>query len=105
MTQNSGGVMIASKLTHPQEETMDSVWQVLEEKRRRDREMLEKWKRQKWEGLQSVFSRTLQSKKPANQARVEKILEHSDIVWSRYGSETIEELAEKIVKALIEQEK
>jgi len=48
MTQNSGGVMIASKLTHPQEETMDSVWQVLEEKRRRDREMLEKWKRQKW---------------------------------------------------------
>ena len=43
--------------------------------------------------------------KSANQARVEQILEGSDIVWSRYGSETIEELAEKIVKALMGQEK
>ena len=43
--------------------------------------------------------------KSANQARVEQILEGSDIVWSRYGSESIEELAEKIVKALMGLEK
>ena len=43
--------------------------------------------------------------KSANQARVEQILEQSDIVWSRYGSETIEDLANKIVKALVGLEK
>lgn len=29
-----------------------------------------------------------------------KTLENSDIVWSRYGSDTIQELAERIMKAL-----
>jgi hypothetical protein len=43
--------------------------------------------------------------KSANIARVEQILEYSDIVWSKYGSDTIEKLAEKIVKALMGQEK
>ena len=43
--------------------------------------------------------------KSANIARVEQILEYSDIVWSKYGSDTIEELAEKIVSALMGQEK
>ncbi len=36
----------------------------------------------------------------AKRAIVEQILEYSDIVWSKYGSETIEELAEKIVNEL-----
>ena len=36
----------------------------------------------------------------AKRAIVEQILEYSDIVWSKYGSETIEELAEKIVKKI-----
>jgi hypothetical protein len=35
-----------------------------------------------------------------NQKKVVAILEQSDIVWSRYGSDTIEELADKIVKRL-----
>lgn len=43
--------------------------------------------------------------KSANQARVEQILESSDIVWCKYGSESIEDLAEKIVKALMGLEK
>ena len=28
------------------------------------------------------------------------ILNYSDIVWTRYGSESVEELAEKILKAI-----
>ena len=36
----------------------------------------------------------------AKRAKVEQILEYSDIVWGKYGSETIEELAEKIVNEL-----
>ncbi len=35
------------------------------------------------------------------QQRTVGILEQSDIVWSKYGSETIEELAERIVAALL----
>ncbi len=35
------------------------------------------------------------------QQRTVVILEQSDIVWSKYGSETIEELAERIVAGLL----
>ncbi len=52
-----------------------------------------------WDEIEEQRTRV---EKSANQARVEQILEHSDIVWGRYGSDTIEELAEKIVKALME---
>lgn len=36
------------------------------------------------------------------QKQIENILHSSDIVWSKYGSETIEELAAKIVRAVEE---
>lgn len=36
--------------------------------------------------------------------KVTAILEQSDIVWGRYGSDTIEELAKRIVKKLETQE-
>jgi hypothetical protein len=52
-----------------------------------------------WDEIEEQRTRV---EKSANQARVEQILENSDIVWGRYGSDTIEELAEKIVKALME---
>jgi len=34
------------------------------------------------------------------QERVERILSESDIVWSRYGSDTIADLAQRIIKSL-----
>jgi hypothetical protein len=37
------------------------------------------------------------------QKKIENVLNSSDIVWPRYGSQTIEELAKQIVKK-IEQE-
>lgn len=40
-----------------------------------------------------------------NEEKVQKIiaiLQYSDIVWPRYGSETVEELARKIVSKLEE---
>ncbi len=37
------------------------------------------------------------------QKKIENVLSSSDIVWPRYGSQTIEELAKQIVKK-IEQE-
>ena len=55
-----------------------------------------------WEAFEEQQTRV---EKSANQARVEQILEDSDIVWGRYGSDTIENLAEKIVSALMGQEK
>jgi len=36
------------------------------------------------------------------QKKIENILKSSDIVWPRYGSETIEELAKKIVERIEE---
>ncbi len=53
-----------------------------------------------WEASKMFEEQQTRVEKSANQARVEQILEDSDIVWSRYGSETIEELAEKIVNEL-----
>lgn len=35
---------------------------------------------------------------------IESILEQSDIVWPRYGSDSIEDLAEKILLALEEKD-
>lgn len=37
--------------------------------------------------------------------KIESILSSSDIVWVRYGSDTISELAERIVKAVEENQK
>lgn len=34
------------------------------------------------------------------QKKIENILSSSDIVWPRYGSQTIEELAKQIVKKI-----
>ena len=34
------------------------------------------------------------------QKKIENILESSDIVWPRYGSQTIEKLANQIVKEI-----
>lgn len=34
--------------------------------------------------------------------KIESILSHSDIVWGRYGSDTISDLAERIVKEVEE---
>lgn len=42
-----------------------------------------------------------------NEEKVQKviaILQYSDIVWPRYGSETVEELARKIVNRLEKEE-
>ena len=36
------------------------------------------------------------------QKKIENILNDSDIVWPRYGSQTIEQLAKKIVKEIAE---
>ena len=36
--------------------------------------------------------------------KVVKILKQSDIVWGKYGNDTIQELAERIVKNLEEKE-
>lgn len=38
------------------------------------------------------------------QKKIENILESSDIVWPRYGSQTIEQLAKEIVKKIEEVE-
>ena len=38
------------------------------------------------------------------QKKIENILNSSDIVWPRYGSQTIEELAKQIVKKIEEVE-
>lgn len=35
---------------------------------------------------------------------IERILENSDIVWSRYGTETIEELAKRILNHLSQEQ-
>jgi hypothetical protein len=38
--------------------------------------------------------------KPPEQSAIEQILTNSDIVWSKYGSDTIEALAQRIVDKL-----
>ena len=39
-------------------------------------------------------------------AHIERILEHSDIVWTKYGSQTIKELADEIAtKIVLEKQK
>ena len=38
--------------------------------------------------------------KDPNQEKIESILSNSDIVWGRYGSDTIEELAKRILASI-----
>ncbi len=36
--------------------------------------------------------------------KIESILSESDIVWPRYGRETVEELAKKILESIVDKE-
>lgn len=37
-------------------------------------------------------------------SKIKSILSESDIVWPRYGSETVEELAKKILESIVDKE-
>ena len=52
------------------------------------------------EAMEAIDEQIVDSEFCEKQKKIEQILESSDIVWSKYGSETIGELANKIVNTL-----